>query len=88
MYEAVASLVGTCSRGCFPFVAELGVEMVKRLQATVEMQRELVSSDDRTSLQELQGNICSVITVSVGGFLIFGECLLLSCGIQWGFIFV
>ncbi|KAJ1539461.1 karyopherin beta [Cladochytrium tenue] len=62
VYEAVAALVGSCAKDCYPVVTELAAEMVKRLQATIAMQHELVNADDRTSLQELQGNICSVLT--------------------------
>ncbi|KAI9336184.1 armadillo-type protein [Zopfochytrium polystomum] len=62
VYEAIANLVGTCAKDCFPIVTELAAEMVKRLQATIEMQSQLVNADDRSSLQELQGNLCSVLT--------------------------
>ncbi|KAI9355075.1 armadillo-type protein [Zopfochytrium polystomum] len=62
VYEAIANLVGTCAKDCFHIVTELAAEMVKRLQATIEMQSQLVQADDRSSLQELQGNLCSVLT--------------------------
>ncbi|KAI8618910.1 karyopherin Kap95 [Chytriomyces sp. MP71] len=62
VYEAIATLVSTCAQDCFPTVERLANEMLTRLNATIAMQREIVSSDDRTTLQELQANICSVLT--------------------------
>ncbi|KAJ3263515.1 karyopherin beta [Chytriomyces hyalinus] len=62
VYEAIATLVSTCAKDCFGTVERLAAEMLSRLNGTVAMQREVVSHDDRTTLQELQANICSVLT--------------------------
>ncbi|ORY53095.1 ARM repeat-containing protein [Rhizoclosmatium globosum] len=62
VYEAIATLVSTCAKDCFPTVERLAAEMLTKLNGTIAMQREIVSQDDRTALQELQANICSVLT--------------------------
>ncbi|KAJ3390125.1 karyopherin beta [Entophlyctis sp. JEL0112] len=62
VYEAIATLVCTCAKDCFGVVERLAAEMLSKLNATIAMQREIVSLDDRTAVQELQANICSVLT--------------------------
>ncbi|KAI9332514.1 armadillo-type protein [Obelidium mucronatum] len=62
VYEAIATLVSTCAKDCFGTVEKLANEMLNKLNGTIAMQREIVSQDDRTALQELQANICSVLT--------------------------
>ncbi|KAJ3024725.1 UNVERIFIED_CONTAM: karyopherin beta [Siphonaria sp. JEL0065] len=62
VYEAIATLVSTCAKDCFGTVEKLAHEMLNKLNGTIAMQREIVSQDDRSALQELQANICSVLT--------------------------
>ncbi|KAJ3074416.1 karyopherin beta [Podochytrium sp. JEL0797] len=62
VYEAIATLVSTCAKDCFGTVERLAGEMLSKLNGTIAMQGNIVSSDDRTALQELQANICSVLT--------------------------
>ncbi|KAJ3414576.1 karyopherin beta [Chytridiales sp. JEL 0842] len=62
VYEAVATLVSTCAKDCFPTVEKLAGIMMTKLNGTLTMQREIVNADDRSALQELQANICSVLT--------------------------
>ncbi|KAJ3087378.1 karyopherin beta, partial [Physocladia obscura] len=62
VYEAIATLVSTCANDCFGTVERLATEMLNKLNATIAMQREIVSHDDRTAVQELQANACSVLT--------------------------
>ncbi|KAJ3102941.1 karyopherin beta [Phlyctochytrium planicorne] len=61
-YEAIGSLVRTSSRECELTVIKLYRDVLEKLHMTIGMQDEVLNSDDRLALQELQSNLCSVLT--------------------------
>lgn len=61
-YEALSTLVIFSARDVLQTVNELASEVTSRLQATIAMQQQLVSIDDRANLEELQVNLLSLLT--------------------------
>ena len=53
-----------CSQDCYPTVDKLLDAVMQRLDASVGMQSQIVNADDRNAYNEMQANLCSVMTVS------------------------
>ncbi|KAA8912681.1 hypothetical protein TRICI_003399 [Trichomonascus ciferrii] len=61
-YEALSTLVIFSSRDVQPLVEGLSTEVVTRLEATLGMQQQIVSSDDKSNIEELQINLLGLLT--------------------------
>ncbi|KAL1914260.1 uncharacterized protein VTP21DRAFT_9074 [Calcarisporiella thermophila] len=61
-YEAVSTLTQNAAKDCYPTISKLGVTMLERLEASIGMQNQLVSGDDKKAHSELQSNQLSVLT--------------------------
>ncbi|GAA5883022.1 hypothetical protein JCM1840_004096 [Sporobolomyces johnsonii] len=64
-YEALSTLVTHAPNDCLPVVSKLVIAVLDRSEALLGMQAQLVGADDRNNYNELQVNICSVITSTV-----------------------
>ncbi|PWY90048.1 importin beta-1 subunit [Aspergillus heteromorphus CBS 117.55] len=64
-YEVLNSFVTNAANDSLPIVANLSTHSVQRLQQTVAMQAQVVSVEDRISLEELQTSVTSVILAIV-----------------------
>ncbi|KAI9144908.1 putative karyopherin beta-1 subunit [Paraphysoderma sedebokerense] len=64
-YESLASLMTAAPMDCLPIVGKVTEEIIIRLEATIQQQNQLVSMDDRNLHNELQANLCSVLTSGV-----------------------
>ncbi|KAK9464375.1 armadillo-type protein [Lipomyces arxii] len=61
-YEAIGVLVSFCAADTLPLVANLSAVIVERLEQSLVAQTQLVGSDDRSNLEELQISLLSVLT--------------------------
>ncbi|GAA6025213.1 hypothetical protein JCM10207_001492 [Rhodosporidiobolus poonsookiae] len=61
-YEALSTLATHAPADCLPVVSKLVMGVLDRSEALLAMQGQLVGADDRNNYNELQVNICSVIT--------------------------
>ncbi|KAJ3228362.1 karyopherin beta [Clydaea vesicula] len=61
-FEAISSFVENCADDCLPTVEKLTLALVDQLDHTVAMQSQLVNADDRRVHNELQSNLCTVVT--------------------------
>ena len=63
-YEVLCSFVLNAAIDCLPMVAKLSDVVLKRLEDSVPMQQQIVSLDDRLTLEEIQTSLTSVLLVS------------------------
>ena len=63
-YEVLCAFVTNAAVDCLPTVAKLTDVILKRLESTVPMQQQIVSVDDRITLEEIQTSLTSVLLVS------------------------
>lgn len=57
------SFVGQAAQDSLPIVAKLLDVIVQRLEATVPMQQQVVSVDDKMMLEEMQNSVTSCLLV-------------------------
>ncbi|GAA5945153.1 karyopherin beta [Sporobolomyces koalae] len=64
-YEALSALVTHAPSDCLPTISKLVMSVLDRSEALLGMQPQLVGADDRNNYNELQVNICSLITSTI-----------------------
>lgn len=64
-YEVLCSFVANAANDCLSTVAKLSDVILKRLEETVPMSQQVVSVDDRLSLEEIQMSLISVLLVGI-----------------------
>ena len=62
-YEVLYSLVTYSATDVLPLVADLSNVILRRLDSTVSMQNQIVSVEDRLTLEEIQTSLTSVLLV-------------------------
>lgn len=60
-YEVLNTFVMNAAGDSLPAVASLSDVIIKRLEATVPLQQQVVSVEDKVTLQNIQNSLCSVI---------------------------
>ena len=60
-YEVVNAFVTNAANDSLPVVAQMSEVVLQRLEATIPMQSQVVSVDDRLTLEEMQTSLTSVI---------------------------
>ena len=60
-YEVLSSFVGNSANDSLPIISQLSEVLIQRLEATIPMQQQVVSVDDKITLEELQTSLASVI---------------------------
>ena len=63
-YEVLNSFVTNAGNDTLPTVANLSDVIIQRLEQTVPMQQQVVSVEDRITLEEMQTSLTSVLLVS------------------------
>jgi importin subunit beta-1 len=63
-YEVLNSFVTNAANDSLPMVATLSDVIIKRLEHTIPMQQQVVSVEDRITLEEMQTSLTSVLLVS------------------------
>lgn len=61
-YEALSNLVIFSPNDVIEIDRNLATEIIQRLEATIPMQQQIVSIDDKTNLEELQVNLLGLLT--------------------------
>lgn len=64
-YEVLNSFVTNAANDSLPVVASLSEVIVQRLERTVPLQQQVVSVEDRITLEEMQTSLTSVILVRI-----------------------
>ena len=64
-YEVLNVFVGNAANDSLQIVAKLSEVVLQRLQETVPMQQQIVSVDDKNTLEEIQTSLTSVLLVSL-----------------------
>lgn len=62
-YEVLNSFVTNAANDSLPMVATLSDVAIQRLEQTVPMQQQVVSVEDRITLEEMQTSLTSVLLV-------------------------
>ena len=62
-YEVLNSFVTNSANDTLPIVANLSDVILQRLEKTVPMQQQIVSVEDRITLEEMQTSLTSVLLV-------------------------
>ena len=62
-YEVLNSFVTNAAVGNLPIVATLSTVVLDRLANTISMRRQIVSADDRVTLDDMQTSLTSVLLV-------------------------
>ncbi len=63
-YEVLNAFVTNAANDSLPIVAKLSEVILERLEKTVPMQQQIVSVEDRITLEEIQTSLTSVLLVS------------------------
>lgn len=63
-YEVLNSFITNAANDSLPMVANLSDLILQRLEQTIPMQQQVVSVEDRITLEEMQTGITSVVLVS------------------------
>lgn len=63
-YEVLNAFVTNAANDSLPVVAKLSDVVLKRLEETIPMQQQIVSVEDRITLEEVQTSLTSVLLVS------------------------
>jgi importin subunit beta-1 len=63
-YEVLNTFVMNSAGDGFPIVAKLSDVILQRLEGTIPMQSQIVSVEDRMTLEEMQTSLTSVLLVS------------------------
>ncbi|KAG0004545.1 karyopherin beta [Entomortierella chlamydospora] len=61
-YEAISILVSHSAKDTFPTISALATTILDRLEQSIAVQNQIIGVDERNSHNELQSNICSVLT--------------------------
>jgi importin subunit beta-1 len=61
-YEVLNTFVTNAAQDCLPAIQDLAGVIVQRLEDTIPLQAQIVSMDDRRTLQEIQTSLSSAIT--------------------------
>ncbi|KAF9580070.1 karyopherin beta [Lunasporangiospora selenospora] len=61
-YEAISVLVSRSAKDSFPTISILSTTILDRLEQTIAIQNQILGMDERNTHNELQSNICSVLT--------------------------
>ncbi|KAJ1646176.1 karyopherin Kap95 [Coemansia asiatica] len=61
-YETMATLASTGTKDTYPTIAKLGLAILERLDTTIANANQVVGTDDRLTLGELQSNLLNVLT--------------------------
>ena len=79
-YEVLNAFVTNAANDSLPIVAKLSEVILERLEKTIPMQQQIVSVEDRITLEEIQTSLTSVLLVSDGSLAhgVQGLTLLLS----------
>lgn len=64
-YEVLNSFVTNAANDSLPIIANLSDVILQRLEQTVPMQQQVVSVEDRITLEELQTSLTSVLLVCI-----------------------
>jgi importin subunit beta-1 len=64
-YEVLNAFVTNAAMSSLPVVATLSDVILRRLEETVPMQQQIVSVEDRITLEEIQTSLTSVLLVRV-----------------------
>ena len=64
-YEVLNAFVTNAAQASLPVVAKLSDYILERLEETIPMQQQIVSVEDRITLEEMQTSLTSVLLVSV-----------------------
>ena len=64
-YEVLVSFVGNSANNSLPIIANLSDVILQRLENTVPMQQQIVSVEDRITLEEMQTSLTSVLLAIV-----------------------
>ena len=62
-YEVLNVFVGNSANDSLPIVAKLSEVVLQRLEDTVPMQQQIVSVDDKNTLEEIQTSLTTVLQV-------------------------
>ena len=62
-YEVLNVFVGNSANDSLPVVAKLSEVVLQRLEDTVPMQQQIVSVDDKNTLEEIQTSLTTVLQV-------------------------
>lgn len=62
-YEVLNSFVTNSANDTLPIVASLSDVILERLEKTIPMQQQIVSVEDRITLEEMQTSLTSVLLV-------------------------
>lgn len=65
-YEVLNAFVTNAAHDSLQIVAKLSEVILERLEKTVPMQQQIVSVEDRITLEEIQTSLTSVLLVSHG----------------------
>ena len=63
-YEVLNAFVTNAANDSLPIVAKLSEVVLERLEKTLPMQQQIVSVEDRITLEEIQTSLTSVLLVS------------------------
>ena len=63
-YEVLNAFVTNAANDSLPVVAKLSEVILERLEKTLPMQQQIVSVEDRITLEEIQTSLTSVLLVS------------------------
>ena len=63
-YEVLNAFVTNAANDSLPIVAKLSEVVLERLEKTIPMQQQIVSVEDRITLEEIQTSLTSVLLVS------------------------
>ena len=61
-YEALSTFVIYSANDTVPIIHKIASEVLGRLESTISMQHQILTSEDRANLEELQVNILSLLT--------------------------
>ena len=68
-YEVLNVFVSNTANDSLPVVAKLSEVVLQRLEGTIPMQQQIVSADDKNTLEEIQTSLATVLLVkSLGLF--------------------
>ena len=62
-YEVLNTFITNAANDCLPIVAKLSDVIIERLENTIPMQHQIVSVEDRLTLEEIQTSLTSGVLV-------------------------
>jgi len=64
-YEVLNTFVSNAASDSLHIIAKLSDVVLQRLEGTLQMQQQIVSVDDKNTLEEIQTSLTSVLLVSM-----------------------